>query len=63
MVNNNEKINISVPAPMAQSVCHRLMGWYIMDSHLGIGSNSERDFKGPMGGCKATTPSSLSLTS
>ena len=27
------------------------------------GSNPEQVFKGPMGRCKATTPSSLSLTS
>ena len=32
-------------------------------SYLGTGCNPERDFKGPMGRCKATTPSSFSLTS
>ena len=32
-------------------------------SHLGTGSNPDRVFKGPMGRCMATTPSSLSLTS
>ena len=34
-----------------------------MGSHLGTGSNPEWAIKGPMGRCKATTPSSLSLTS
>ena len=34
-----------------------------LGSHLGTGSNPERAFKGPMGRCKATTPSSFSLTS
>ena len=38
--------------------CHWLMG-----SHLGTGSNPEWVFKDPMGRCKASTPSSLSLTS
>ena len=51
-----------VPAPMAQWLCHRLMGWWVLGSHIGTGSNPEQVFKGPMGRCKATTPSSLSLT-
>ena len=37
------------PAPMAQWLCHRLMGWYRL--------NPERVFNDPMGRCKATTPS------
>ena len=32
-------------------------------SYLGTGSNPERVFKGPVGRCMATTPSSFSLTS
>ena len=32
-----------------------------LGSHLGIGSNPERVFKGPVGRCKATTLSFLSL--
>ena len=47
------------PAPMAQWLCHLLMGWLVLGSHLGTGSNPERDFKGPVGRCKATTPSCL----
>ena len=35
----------------------------VMGSHLGTISNLERVFKGPMGRCKITTHSSLSLTS
>ena len=32
-------------------------------SYLGTGSNPKQIFKGPMGRCKATTPTSFSLTS
>ena len=35
----------------------------LVGSHLGTGSNLNWVFKGPMGRCKATTPSSLSLPS
>ena len=42
---------------------YRHLKTIILGSHLGTGFKSERVFKGPMGRCKATTPSSLSLTS
>ena len=46
----------SVPALMVQWLCHRLMGWYVLGSHLGTGSNTERGFKDPMGRCMALHP-------
>ena len=54
---------LHIPDPMAQWLCHRLIGWLVLGSHLGTGSNPERVFKDPIGRCVATTPSSLSLTS
>ena len=42
---------------------HRTMGWYILGSHLGTCSNTEQVFKGPVGWCTVTTPSSHALTS
>ena len=47
-------------AAVAKPSVNALVG---MGSHLGTGSNPERVFKGSMGRCKVTTPSSLSLTS
>ena len=44
------------PAPMAQWLCHRLMGWFVLGSNLVTGSNPERVLKDP----RATTPSFLS---
>ena len=38
-------------------------GRYVLGSYLGTDSNSECVLKAQMGRCKATTPSSLSLTS
>ena len=32
-------------APMAQWLSHRLMGWWVLGSHIGSGSNPERVFK------------------
>ena len=73
--NNNELISYTrvvkyqnkpfycTPAPMLQWLSYRLMGWFVLGSYLGTGSNPERVFKGTMGRCKANTPSSLSLTS
>ena len=50
--------------PVALWLCHRLMGWRVLYSHLGTGSNLDWVFKGPVGRCKATLhPSSLSLAS
>ena len=49
------------PAQMAQWLWHRLMGWQVLCSHLGTISHPDRGFKGPMGRCKATISSSLSL--
>ena len=39
------------PAPMEQWLNHRLMGWEVLGSHLGAGSNPERDFKVQFGRC------------
>ena len=52
-----------IPAPIAQWLSHLLMGWKVLGSHLGTGSNPEQVLKGPMDRCKVTTPSSFSLTS
>ena len=52
-----------VPALKAQWLCHQLVGWEVLGSHLSTGSKPEQVFKGPVGRCKATTPSSLSITS
>ena len=35
-------------APMAQWLHHQLMGWKVLGSHLGTGSNPERIFSDPM---------------
>ena len=54
---------LSVTSPdgaVAMSSANGLVG---TGSHLGTGSNPVRVFKGPMGRCKATTHSSLTLTS
>ena len=48
---------------MVQWLSLLLMGWWVLGSHLGTGSNTKHICKGPMGRCKATTPSSFSLTS
>ena len=39
----------TIPAPRAQWLCHRLMGWYVLGSYLGTGSNTEWIFKDPHG--------------
>ena len=56
-------LNEPIPGPMAQWLNHLLVGWQILCSHLGTGSNGERVFKGLMGRCKANTLFSFSLTS
>ena len=49
---------------MTQWLSHRLVGWYVLGSYLGTGSNPSGFFlKGPIFRCNATTPSSFSLTS
>ena len=50
-------------ALMSQWLSHWLMSWYVLGSHLSTASYPEWVFKGSMGRCKATTPSSFSLTS
>ena len=50
---------LNEPVSMAQLLSHLLT---VLGLHLVTGSNPEQVFKGPIGRCKATTPSSLSLT-
>ena len=40
---------IERPAPMAKWLCHRLMGWLVLGSHISTGSNPKRGFKRPSG--------------
>ena len=56
-------LTVITPALIAQWLCHCLMGWLVLGSHLGICSNPEQVFKDLKGRCMATTPSSFSLTS
>ena len=53
----------SLTSPDGAVVMPSATGLVATESHLGTGSNPERVFKGPFGRCKATTPSSFSLTS
>ena len=55
-------IDNGAPAPMAQWLYHRLIGWKVLGSHLDSGSNPESVFKGPQARYKVTTSSSFSLT-
>ena len=48
------KWQLTIPATMAQWLCHRLMNWHVLGSHLDMGSNPERVLKGPVRRCKAT---------
>ena len=41
------RVGATLPAPMAQWLCHRLMRWWVLGSHLGTGSNPERVVKDP----------------
>ena len=50
------------PTLMAHWLCHRLMGWYVLGSHVGTGFNTVRVFNSPLGRCKVTTPFSLTST-
>ena len=53
-----------ITAPMAQLLCHRLMGWLVLGSHLGTGSKTERVLKTQwVGVWPLHPPSSLLLTS